>query len=441
MSYTSPGNKFIWFMGIVEDINDPEMLGRVKVRILNNEEKDEISTDELLWSWPIVPIHSASLNSEVVEDAVIAPGPKAVGWSPTGLEKNSYVFGFFVDGEEMNIPFIFGSYHKLSLPDKNACPDGVVLHDVSPLARGEQTLFKHPDSSDLQVESLTPLTVSGAGGFIKEPISPYKAKYPFNKTFTTNKGHAIEIDDTPGEERLQVYHRKGTYIEIDKDGQKVSKIVGDDYEIICKDKHVLVKGNLNIEVDQSATIIVKDNAYLWVGGSVSQVVEKNVDQWVKGNVREDVEGDKDVRVKGNLIYGVEGDFVIGVGGNFALATAGKMSLFSEDEQLFHTDSNQFFRVVGDQTTVVDGSSDESYEGDQIVVIGGHHSITTDSQTFTVSSNQNVLISGQKRETASSGQITYDTGSITVTGGIVVASGKNLVTHQHPETSSVTLPPL
>lgn len=440
MAYSSFGNKFIWFMGIVEDINDPAMLGRVKVRILNLEEKNEVTTEELLWSWPVVPVHSASLHSEVVEDAVIAPGPMAVGWSPTGLEKNSYVFGFFIDGEEMNIPFIFGSYHKLSLPDKNKCPD-VTLNDVSALARGAQTLFKHYDKGDLQVKSYAPLVVDGSGGFIEEPETAFKAKYPFNKTFTTKQGHAIEIDDTPGEERLHVYHKMGSYIEINKDGRRVQKIVADDYEIICQDKHVLVKGNLNIEVDQSATIIVKDNAYLWVGGSVSQVVEKNVDQWVKGNVREDILGDKEVRVKGDMTYAVEGDFSIGVAGSFQLATGKIMSLYSDGDQLFHTDSDQLFRVVGDQVTAVDGSSNESYEEDQIVVIGGEHSITTDSQAFTISSNQNVMISGQKSEKAQSGIISYQTGTVTINAGDVVATSKSLVSHVHGETDSITTPPI
>lgn len=440
MAYSSFGNQFIWFMGIVEDILDPEKLGRVKVRILNLEEKGEVTTDELLWCWAIVPIHSASLHAEVVEDAVIDPGPKAVGWSPTGLEKNSYVFGFFVDGEEMNHPFIFGSYHKLSLPDKNACPDGA-LHDVSPLARGEQTMFKHYDKGDLMVKSFAPLVVDASGGYIEEPLTAYKAEYPFNKTFTTNKGHAIEIDDTPGEERLHVYHRKGTYTEINKDGRRVQKIVADDYEIICQDKKLLVKGNLTIECDQSATILVKDNAYMFVGGSVSQVVEKNVDQWVKGNVREDIEGDKDVRVKGDMNIGVEGNFTVGVSGSFTLATAKLMSFYSDGDQLFHTDSNQLFRVIGDQTTVVDGSSAESYGDDQTVVIGAEHSITSESQTFTIASNQNFIIEGQKSEKAQSGFITYETGVIEVSSGDVVATSISLVSHVHGETDSITTPPI
>lgn len=440
MAFSSFGNKFIWFMGIVEDVKDPAKLGRVKVRILNIEEKEEIPTEDLLWSWPIVPIHSASLHSEVVEDAVIEPGPKSVGWSPTGLEKNSYVFGFFVDGEEANIPFIFGSYHKLSLPNKNACPD-VTLNDVSPLARGAQTLFKHYDKSDLQVKSYAPLVVDASGGFIEEPLTAFKAEYPWNKTFTTKMGHAIEIDDTAGEERLHVYHRKGTYTEINKDGRRVQKIVADDYEIICQDKHLLVKGNLNIECDQSATILVKDNAYMFVGGSVSQVVEKNVDQWVKGNVREEIKGDKDTFVKGNYTLAVTGDFNIGVGGSFQLATSKLMSLYSEGDQLFHADSNQLFRVLGDQTTVVNGSSNESYGEDQIVNITGTHSVTTDSQTFTIASNQNFLIEGQKSEKAESGIIKYTTGTIDITTGDVVATAISLVSHVHGETDSITTPPV
>ena len=43
---------FIWFIGVVEDRNDPSKLGRVKVRCLgfHSEDKNDIPTADLPWA-------------------------------------------------------------------------------------------------------------------------------------------------------------------------------------------------------------------------------------------------------------------------------------------------------------------------------------------------------------------------------------------------------
>ena len=48
---------FRWFIGIVEDIEDPKKLGRAKVRILN--EHDEVETDNIPWAHVMMPTTSA----------------------------------------------------------------------------------------------------------------------------------------------------------------------------------------------------------------------------------------------------------------------------------------------------------------------------------------------------------------------------------------------
>ncbi|NIR48475.1 hypothetical protein GWN42_03820, partial [candidate division KSB1 bacterium] len=65
-----------------------------------------------------------------------------------------------------------------------------------------------------------------------------------------------EIDDTTGAERIHIYHKSGSYEEINKDGRWVRKVVDDDYEIVMKDKKVYVKGDVTIEVDGNAVIDV-----------------------------------------------------------------------------------------------------------------------------------------------------------------------------------------
>jgi hypothetical protein len=208
MTTTRMGEEgFRWFVGIVEDIKDPDMLGRVKVRVIGEHDDPKIQTDELHWATPILPPIYASY--------------KQIGRSPTGIEVGSHVFGFFMDGHEKQIPLIWGTYAKM--PGKKQ-----ENNDVPDLARENNTVQK---------EQLGP-----------EPESAYAAKYPFNHVWKTKSGHIIEVDDSPDAERLHVYHKSGSYVEINTDGRVVSKTVDDDIEIVVKDKTVYVKGECNITV-------------------------------------------------------------------------------------------------------------------------------------------------------------------------------------------------
>ena len=196
-----------WFVGVVADLKDPKYLGRVKVRVINETDDEAISVDDLPWATPIIPITSASLNQ--------------VGTAPVGLLVGSHVFGFYLDGQEKQLPMIWGTYAKI--------PDGTQnTNDVPALARGNNTI---------------PNNIFG-----NEPPSAYKAEYPFNNVVQTQSGHVVEFDDTPTHERIRVRHKSGTYFEINEKGRQVSKIVGEGFEIVVEDKNVTVGGQCNITV-------------------------------------------------------------------------------------------------------------------------------------------------------------------------------------------------
>ena len=198
-----------WFVGIVVDIDDPKQLGRLRVRVVNETDDTAIPVSDLPWATPIIPITSASLNG--------------VGRSPTGLLVGSHVFGFYLDGQEKQLPMIWGTYAKL--------PDGTQkTNDVPALARG---------TNDIPDKLVGP-----------EPESSlsYGAIYPHNHVTKTESGHVIEVDDTEGHERIRIIHKTGTYVEVNRTGQRVSKIVDNDIEVVVKDKTVYVSGNCNITV-------------------------------------------------------------------------------------------------------------------------------------------------------------------------------------------------
>ena len=88
---------FLWFYGVVEDRQDPYMIGRVKVRCLGHHTDNKITlpTEDLPWAQVMLPVTSAGISG--------------VGQTPLGLVEGSHVFGFFRDGEARQEPVVMGS--------------------------------------------------------------------------------------------------------------------------------------------------------------------------------------------------------------------------------------------------------------------------------------------------------------------------------------------
>ena len=111
-------------------------------------------------------------------------------------------------------------------------------------------------------------------------------KYPYCHATITESGHSFELDDTPGRERIRLQHGgaqtdgDGTFFEIQSDGTRINKIVGDNYEIVAKDNNVIISGVCNITIEGNSVVHVKGDKYekidgdyyLEVGGKLSQTV-------------------------------------------------------------------------------------------------------------------------------------------------------------------------
>ena len=55
---------FVWFTGVVEDRNDPDKLGRVRVRCLgfHTENLNDIPTNKLPWAHVMLPVTSPAMQ-------------------------------------------------------------------------------------------------------------------------------------------------------------------------------------------------------------------------------------------------------------------------------------------------------------------------------------------------------------------------------------------
>mgnify|MGYP003324141659 CR=1 FL=1 len=90
------GQQFTWYTGIIEDIDDPLNLNRVKVRCIGFHSMDKavLPTDDLPWATVIMPVTSASIKGNGANHH---------------LEKDSWVVGFFRDGSSAQDPMVMGS--------------------------------------------------------------------------------------------------------------------------------------------------------------------------------------------------------------------------------------------------------------------------------------------------------------------------------------------
>ena len=283
-------NNFLWH-GVVEDIHDPLKLGRVRVRIYGVHDPRTsfadgsigLSTSDLPWAHVLT--QGAAMNG--------------IGLSPSFLVQGTWVTGYFRDSFKQE-PIITGALNGFAQetnskytntfcdPDKvYPLNDHLNEQDVNRLARND-----FDDTFSVMLDASSPLTSNNNSKHEKkarhqilidkaanrtlnvqqvssslpwdEPYQSYSATYPHNLVMETTGGLIREYDSTPGYERIHEYHNTGTFYEIRPDGSKITKVVGDDYEITIKDKNVSIAGNLNITVNQSASILVNGTAHVTV---------------------------------------------------------------------------------------------------------------------------------------------------------------------------------
>jgi hypothetical protein len=115
---------------------------------------------------------------------------------------------------------------------------------------------------------------NGSGGW-SEPASPYAAQYPYNKATQTESGHLWELDDTPGAERIHIFHRSGSFIEFHPDGTVVYKNMRDGYMLTMANQNVKVVGQCNIFVGGNTTLYSKGDVDIQTDGEFNVQCKKD----------------------------------------------------------------------------------------------------------------------------------------------------------------------
>ncbi len=439
------GYNFTWFIGEVEGREDPLKVGRVKVRCFgwHSRDKEELPTEDLPWAQTIQPVTAPSA-------------------APTGLTLGVWVFGFFMDGDKAQRPMIMGQipgyrYNADGTGESELPKAARVEYDNAKAESLKADIEKNskktfdPDEfrnggrdqeqqeadikqekeqleaelasvnnlespqSKLRKESrITGISLSASAGTTwDEPEEPDDKKYPYVQTVASESGFMTEtifgpydMDPVTGlgsydfETRQVTYDCSGGYDERKSpSGDKVVKVIGDNYEIVCGSSFVNIKGDINLTVDGSMRTNVAGDYELNVGGNMYTVVGGADDKYV---VKDQVLG----------IAGTRDTYIGGVS-----ATGG----------------------IGDKKVVALGGTSD------FVLAGGRTIDTTGFVTDTVKGFRTIITQGQLTETASTHLVSLGTGTFSTTGtvatAIVTATGTvtagpvgqtvSLTTHNHP----------
>ena len=332
-------NGFIWFNGVVEDRQDPQKLGRLRVRCvgIHTQNKDELPTKDLPWSQLIHPITSSGISG--------------LGHSPGFVVEGTWVFGYFRDGQNMQEPMVIGTLPgkpvELAQKEKGFYdPNGVYPKykdevDTNRLAVNEAT----QPHLGLELRKLTRKTgnptadfdvvekenfiadteiAASDGDTWDQPTIPYAAIYPYNHVFESESGHIFEIDDTKDKERLFTAHRTGTSQEISPDGTQVNIIKADHYNITTGKRQEIISGQSDITIGGRHKIYInkdgqENNNYdIQIGPNANvniQIDKGDMNVVLKqGKMNTKVQGDYNLDIDGNYTVDVKGNRLVNVGG-------------------------------------------------------------------------------------------------------------------------------
>ena len=390
---------FVWFTGVVEDRNDPDALGRVRVRCLgfHTEDLTDIPTKDLPWATVMHPTTDPSMQG--------------LGNTPSFLVEGSWVVGFFADAKEKQQPIIIGSlpgipeeepdYTKgfndprspftdqleyAGTPSYGPYPvdgDDYQMYsghdlgesDTSRLAQGElseehEALISRranrqteiPIATQPNLSTVSDEAVQETRGSFDEPhpknidFDTYEdegglyvsALYPYNHVFESEAGHITEVDDTPNAERTFRQHNSGTYEEVIADGTKTVKVIGDNYEVIMGQSNVYVSGAVNLTIGGTVRHLVKGDYHLEVEGNYTQKIHKNFRRKVGagesgGNVEEEINGNHAFNISENIKGRIGADVNVTTEGNEERINNGKYKLVAK--------SNIFAATTGGTLTL------------------------------------------------------------------------------------------
>lgn len=148
-----------------------------------------------------------------------------------------------------------------------------------------------------------------SGETIEESSSGFETSYPYSIVRQRGSGILIEEDNTPGNERWQIFHPAGSYLEYRRDGSVSMKASGKKSEWIIGADY---KYSLNKQIN-------------FVGSDASFEYLANLTSIIKANKTETVKRDYTSNVEGSMIRNIEGGYQESINGTYISDVLGYLS--------------------------------------------------------------------------------------------------------------------
>lgn len=361
---------FIWWVGVVEDRRDPQKLGRLRTRVLglHTEDKQLIPTCQLHWAY-------------VYQPAPWNPAMNGLGHSPMGAVEGTWVYGFMRDSHAAQDLVVFGTIHGIPAEAPQPCigfnDPGEPSHELPQAPRkfryryypndGSGAQLKQEAKPDLYPRKSHPWgcivgesdinrlaraenvddTIMGVrrrqrdvnvpiafahtspGRQWCEPEPTYNSRYPYNHVYESESGHVLEFDDTPGAERIHLWHNTGTYFEITgkpgQEGDTQLKIVGKCFITVMENAYIHVEGPASITSQGEMNLYSKDDLNIQVDGDMKVHVGGNYEEKIHGSRTIDIDGSQTEKIGGSSDTEVGGDHIMHAGGISDRHSGGNMN--------------------------------------------------------------------------------------------------------------------
>jgi hypothetical protein len=380
------------YFGEVEDVNDPLLLGRAKVRVvgLHTGDTKQLPTEDLPWSIPLRGNSSPSLFG-ICESTSLMEGSTVVVF-PTDTTLQDFIIIGTIAGIPQRIRNYTGSSKHKGFSGAES-PKWVEEPETSRLERGMKL-----DDTYLQAKEDTrtkEIELANGKGKWEEPVSAYGAKYPDNFVKETKSGHIIEIDDTEDAERIHVYHKSGTYIEIDKNGRMVTKTKSNNFTIIEGDDALLVDGKMDITVSGSHTFLVMGNADIQIEGNVVANIGNDLTANVSGKT--EISGKEDIRLRseGSLYLEAKGNIHTYAGGFMKTSAEGTVDIKSGSSMKIGSSSSMDINSSG--TMKIDYSFGDFGNGASMAAAASQTSLTVPEDRKAISDKQKGIIQSSTKK--------------------------------------------
>ena len=386
----------LWFMGIVEDNQDPTNAGRVRVRCFGIHppvSSNEVETEDLPWSVPINGSYGAS--SQI---------PKVSDW----------VFGFFIDGRDAQHPMLLGTVpgqHSQMFYGSGYSDTYIRPSEEAAEEYGKPPL--HPAQSGEEMET-TQLVLQNAVSQ-NEPGVPVGTNPKSNVVWKSRYGDSyLQVDGAKDSEHILLSHASGSHILINQNGDVKIKSFGDMYISSEGNTYDKDSGSRRIEVDGTYNIISK-------------------------NATIEVEGDLNHTVKGNYNLNVGGKIGIVSGQSIDMACQ-RMSLNAVSEHI-NINAAEKIKVEAGNAISLKSGSDTYITSDGILsqYSAGSMFLNTESEFHNNSGSGNYTSAGGDLYMTAGGIIAGDASEVYLNSGQSTAATGGEKTSETPKTAELPAP--